>query len=141
MISTGSSATLKNLLAAKPPANAVGAELSQFGPLRGRKLKALESELDANLAEICHDPSDSPKDSPTHRSNLPSRLQLAQQQLLRRGEQNPQEIRKATQQPGKDGQMTWPHAQMRIGGPSSFSPFRLITKLHAVHRSYLIGFR
>lgn len=123
MISTGSSATLKNLLAAKPPANLLGAELSPFGPLRGRKLKALESELDANLAEICHDPNDSPKDSPTHRPSLPTRLQLAQQQLLRRGPASG-EIHKNFLS-NADGQMTWPHPQMvSTPGHNSFSPFR-----------------
>lgn len=73
MISMGSSAALKNLLSARP-AGAVGlAEVrnSQGMPvLSVRKQRALEQELDQNLAETCDniEPS-SPKTSPSHRDD------------------------------------------------------------------------
>ncbi|GAB6032124.1 hypothetical protein CHUAL_010487 [Chamberlinius hualienensis] len=68
MISMGSSAALKNLLQARPGGLAASAEkmLSGAAPsLLVRKQRALEEELDHNLAETCEN-LDSPKTSPTH---------------------------------------------------------------------------
>lgn len=73
MISMGSSAALKNLLAAKPKGMAFAGETNPDGTnktnlpsLHVRKQRALEAEIDQNLSETC-DNIDSPKSSPTHR--------------------------------------------------------------------------
>ncbi|GFT27323.1 adenomatous polyposis coli protein [Nephila pilipes] len=76
MISMGSSAALKNLLAAKPEGVGLGlgshsenghhlnGGLSNMPSLLVRKQRALAADLDENLAETC-DNIDSPKTSPT----------------------------------------------------------------------------
>uniref|UniRef100_T1J0P6 Adenomatous polyposis coli protein n=1 Tax=Strigamia maritima TaxID=126957 RepID=T1J0P6_STRMM len=72
MISMGSSAALKNLLAAKPQGMAlatpgtIDGQKTNVPSLLVRKQRALEAEIDQNLAETC-DNIDSPKSSPTHR--------------------------------------------------------------------------
>ncbi|KAF4518709.1 hypothetical protein B566_EDAN013728 [Ephemera danica] len=73
MISMGSSAALKNLLSARPQGALGLPEMrnSQGMPvLSVRKQRALEQELDQNLAETCDniEPS-SPKTSPSHRDD------------------------------------------------------------------------
>ncbi|KAG8195400.1 hypothetical protein JTE90_001412 [Oedothorax gibbosus] len=73
MISMGSSAALKNLLAARPEGMTIGLTssftesnggLSNMPSLLVRKQKALAADIDQNLAETC-DNIDSPKASPT----------------------------------------------------------------------------
>lgn len=76
MISMGSSAALKNLLAARPEGMTIGLTtsftenghsnggLSNMPSLLVRKQKALAADIDQNLAETC-DNIDSPKTSPT----------------------------------------------------------------------------
>ncbi|KAH3746759.1 hypothetical protein DPMN_181175 [Dreissena polymorpha] len=66
MISMGSSAALKNLLAARPAMKNIelNKHSSQNRPsLHVRKQRALESELDQNLSETCEN-VESPRDSP-----------------------------------------------------------------------------
>lgn len=74
MISTGSSAALRNLLSSNPAGKAVDSDKSvEFSPrpsLHVRKQRALEAELDSNLSETCEN-VESPRNSPTevlHRS-------------------------------------------------------------------------
>ncbi len=68
MISMGSAAALKNLLAAKPPTmNIDGSDArnkSNMPSLHVRKQKAMEAMIDQNLAETC-DNVESPQGSPT----------------------------------------------------------------------------
>lgn len=71
MISMGSSAALKNLLASKPAGSAMSVDpsnKSNMPSLHVRKQKALEAELDQNLAETCEN-IESPKSSPTTKSD------------------------------------------------------------------------
>jgi len=66
MISMGSSAALKNLLAARPAMKNIDLKknANQNRPtLQIRKQRALESEIDQNLAETCEN-MESPRDSP-----------------------------------------------------------------------------
>lgn len=53
MISMGSSAALKNLLSAKPAGTAYIGDVGSRPGLHARKQRALEAELDKNLAETC----------------------------------------------------------------------------------------
>ena len=72
MISMGSSAALKNLLAARPNMMFLDSDKnskSNMPTLQIRKQRALEAELDQNLAETCEN-VESPHGSPTeHRKN------------------------------------------------------------------------
>ena len=67
MISMGSSAALKNLLQARPEGMSIVDSKHGLGlpTLQARKQKALEQELDQNLAETCDNIEDSPRSSPT----------------------------------------------------------------------------
>lgn len=73
MISSGSSAALKNLLSSVPAGKSLDGDKSTDSSnpsLHVRKLRALEAELDHNLSETCEN-VDSPRNSPTeiiHRS-------------------------------------------------------------------------
>jgi adenomatosis polyposis coli protein len=77
MISMGSSAALKNLLSARPGCNnlvhldstARGLGLSTLPSLIARRQRALEQEIDQNLAETCDniEPSTSPTNKDDHR--------------------------------------------------------------------------
>ncbi|BFZ14108.1 hypothetical protein BsWGS_17147 [Bradybaena similaris] len=73
MISSGSSAALKNLLSSVPAGKSLDGDRSTDSSnpsLHVRKLRALEAELDHNLSETCEN-VDSPRNSPTeiiHRS-------------------------------------------------------------------------
>lgn len=74
MISMGSSAALKNLLAARPAMKNVepNKHNSQNRPtLHVRKQRALESEIDQNLSETCEN-VESPRDSPVERKKQES---------------------------------------------------------------------
>lgn len=67
MISMGSSAALKNLLQAKPEGASLGDNKHGMGlpTLQARRQRALEQELDQNLAETCDNIESSPRASPT----------------------------------------------------------------------------
>ncbi|XP_051159585.1 adenomatous polyposis coli protein-like isoform X2 [Leptopilina boulardi] len=85
MISMGSSAALKNLLSARPGGNnlvhldstARGLGLSTLPTLVARRQKALEQEIDQNLAETCEniEPSTSPIEKFAFKLENPGKLQ------------------------------------------------------------------
>ncbi|CAL4121709.1 unnamed protein product, partial [Meganyctiphanes norvegica] len=68
MISMGSSAALKNLLAARPEGMSVSDSRHGLGlpTLQARKQRALEQELDPSLSETCDNIETSPRASPTN---------------------------------------------------------------------------
>ncbi|KAK3578393.1 hypothetical protein CHS0354_025487 [Potamilus streckersoni] len=72
MISMGSSAALKNLLAARPAMKnlEIGKQANSNRPtLHVRKQRALEADIDQNLSETCEN-VESPRDSPVDNSKL-----------------------------------------------------------------------